>query len=116
MVEEDTREFYAKSSQRFIQDNTTSTYVLFASEKLSKESERISYLWESDTESIRLIMRICENELIENHKDKLQEEFENMLQFENISDLNEQKKVFIKLKFARNSSRILSGTYKLKFF
>lgn len=88
MVEEDTKEHYAKLSQQFIQNNTTSTYVLFASEELSKESERTNHLWESDSEAIRIIMRICENELIENHKDKLQEEFENMLQFERTSDLN----------------------------
>lgn len=88
LVEEDTKEYYAKSSQQFIENNSTSTYVLFATEQLSKESDRTKYLWASDPEAVRILLRICENELIENHKSKLQEEFEKMLQFERIAELN----------------------------
>ena len=88
MVEEVSKEYYAKLSNQFIENNNTSTYVMFASEELSKELERTNFLWESDPEAIRIITRICEIELIENHKNKLHEEFEKMLQFGRVSDLN----------------------------
>lgn len=88
MVEEDTKEYYANCSQKFIENNSTSTYVLFATEQLSTESERTKFLWGSDPEAVKIVLTTCENELIENHKGKLQEEFEKMLQFERISELN----------------------------
>ena len=68
--------------------NSTSAYVLFATGELMKETERAKYLWESDASAIEIISRTCELELIEKHKDKLQEEFERMLQSERINDLN----------------------------
>jgi hypothetical protein len=88
MVEEDTKEYYSKCSREFIENNSTSNYVKFATEQLSKESERTEYLWVSDAEAVKIVLRVCENELIENHKSKLQDEFERMLRFERISELN----------------------------
>ena len=88
MIEADTREYYLNISSRFIASNSTSAYVLFATGELMKETERAKYLWESDASAIEIISRTCELELIEKHKDKLQEEFERMLQSERINDLN----------------------------
>lgn len=88
MIESDTKEYYAKLSAQFIERNSTSAYVLFATGELSNEMERAKYLWESNSAAIEIISRISELELIEKHKDKLQEEFNRMLQSESIKDLN----------------------------
>lgn len=88
MLEADTKEYYAKLSQEFIKSNTTATYVLFATEQLSKETSRTKYLWSSNPAAIEIILRVIELELIENHKAELQEEFERILKSERTADVN----------------------------
>lgn len=88
MIELDTKDYYLKLSKKFIEDNSTAAYATFAIEKLNLEIERTNRLWifnnsfnflETAAEAKKIIMRTCEIELIENHKSKLQEEFEFML-------------------------------------
>ena len=88
MIESDTKQYYSKLSAEYIENNSTSAYVLFATGELLQETDRAKYLWGSNSTAIEIISRICELELIEKHKDKLQEEFERMLQSEKINDLN----------------------------
>lgn len=86
-IEADTKDYYFRISEQFIENHSISAYVQFASDSLTKESERSSYLWEENKSAVDIIMRTCEMELIERHKEKLELEFERMLQSEKHSEL-----------------------------
>ena len=88
MVEADTKYYYSQISSKYIEKESISSYVKFATEELARETDRIRNLWDSNLFAIEIIIRACETELIENHQTKLEQEFSRMLKSERHSELN----------------------------
>jgi hypothetical protein len=80
-----TEEYYKEESQKFLAANSVSDYLKKAEERLKEEEDRVDRYLHSHTRKI--LVSKCEHVLIREHKDKMQEEFQKLLDFDKDEDL-----------------------------
>ena len=81
-----TESYYKTESDSFIAENSVTDYMLKAEVRLKEEEDRVDmYLHQSSRKSLVLT---CENTLVKNHSETLQEEFQRLLDAEKEDDLN----------------------------
>ncbi|CED85187.1 Cullins [Phaffia rhodozyma] len=82
---ESTRAFYRAESEAFVGAHSVSDYLKKAEERLAEEEERVERLLHGDTRKI--IINTCEDVLIRTHAELMQEEFQNLLDYDKTDDL-----------------------------
>jgi len=81
----DTREYYQKESDTFIQTNSVSAYMQKGEERIIQEEELAqTYLHPSTKPEL---VRACEDVLIDRHNQRLQDEFQKMLRDDKSEDM-----------------------------
>lgn len=81
----DTREYYQKESDTFIQTNSVSAYMQKGEERIMQEEELAqTYLHPSTKPEL---VRACEDVLIDRHNQTLQDEFQKMLRDDKAEDM-----------------------------
>lgn len=80
-----TEKYYKTESETFLAENSVSDYLKKAEERLKEEEDRVDrYL---HTHTRKALVAKCEHVLIREHAEKMQEEFQKLLDFDKDEDL-----------------------------
>lgn len=80
-----TEDYYTLESEKIISDNTIPEYMKKAESRLNEEDGRIQVYLHPSTQ--RPLIGACEKVLVENHTKLIQEEFQNLLDYDKNEDL-----------------------------